>query len=94
MENELQTKIINYLVASGFEVIKLISANKSGWSDLVACSPSGKFWSIEVKDAGEVVVAGSLQDKKLKRLQRNNAVAFWTNNYADFKYKFTVYNTD
>lgn len=77
-----------HLEAYGFCVIKVISANKSGWPDILACSPTGKFWAIEVKDRLKKVKTGGLQDDKLKKLQDNEAVAFWCNSYDEYLTKF------
>jgi Holliday junction resolvase len=48
-EQALQTKIIKWLTKNGFYSIKVVVATKSGVTDIIACSPHGKFIAIEVK---------------------------------------------
>lgn len=59
-EQQLQNKVIKYLQAKGAYVVKVISANRSGIPDLLACY-KGKFIALEIK-------AGS----KLTELQKYN----------------------
>ena len=48
-ESKLQTKIIKYLESLGWYVRKIITCNKNGTPDIIACDTSGKFWAFEVK---------------------------------------------
>lgn len=48
-EQALQKKIIDLLKGYGFDVIKVITCNRKGVSDIIACAPNGIFWAIEVK---------------------------------------------
>jgi len=59
-EQQLQKKVIKYLQDKGAYVVKVISANRSGIPDLLACY-KGKFIALEIK-------AGS----KLTELQKYN----------------------
>lgn len=91
-ESELQKKILNFLDSRGFITVKIIAANKNGFADIIACSPKGRFWSIEVKAPGKKVDPAGLQAAKIERLKQNNAVAFWCNSYDSFKISFEVFN--
>ncbi len=48
-EQTLQKKIIDLLKSNGFDVIKVITCNRRGVADIIACAPNGRFWAIEVK---------------------------------------------
>lgn len=58
-EQYLQKKIIDYLESLGWIVIKIISANKAGWPDLICCDTKGQFICFEIK----------LPDGKVSELQ-------------------------
>jgi Holliday junction resolvase len=47
-EQQIQTKIIKYIQASGGYVVKVITASKAGVPDILCCI-KGKFIGIEVK---------------------------------------------
>lgn len=47
-EQEIQSKIIKYIQASGGYVVKVITASKAGVPDIIACI-DGKFYGFEVK---------------------------------------------
>lgn len=81
-EQVIQKQIINRLEADGFYVTKIISANKAGRPDILACSPSGKFWAIEVKKPGEE--PDKLQSWNLDEVTKRNGIAFWCDCYNDF----------
>lgn len=48
-EQKLQSKILKWLDKQGFYTIKVIVCNKKGVTDIIACSPQGRFVGIEVK---------------------------------------------
>lgn len=48
-EQQLQKKIIDLLKSYNFDVVKIITCNRKGVSDIIACAPNGIFWAIEVK---------------------------------------------
>lgn len=68
-ETEIQTQILNFLESAGYIVMKYNngahkvkggvrgrrSKKSIGVSDILACSPSGKFCAIEVKKPGGVL---------------------------------------
>ena len=47
-ESKLQSKIQEYLRKEGYIVFKVMTCNRSGVSDLIACSKDGRFIAIEV----------------------------------------------
>jgi hypothetical protein len=61
-ESEIQHQVMDYLGRMGFLVIRtnagkiyhkghMIKLADAGTSDLIACSPEGVFWAIEIKTA-------------------------------------------
>jgi len=48
-EQYIQKGILGYLANCGYWVIKVITCNKSGCMDVIACAPGGIFVGIEVK---------------------------------------------
>jgi len=74
-ESTLQTKIIKYLEDKGFYVRKIITANKSGTPDLLACSPNGGFIGIEVKAPGKLNNVSKLQEYNLQEIGKRGGVA-------------------
>ena len=49
LESKIQAKIIKYLKAEGYSVFKTIACNRRGIADIIACSPTGRFVALEVK---------------------------------------------
>jgi len=87
-ESKHQKKIISFLENEGFEVIKIVVANKAGNSDIIACSPVGQFWKIEAKH--EEYKLEPLQFAKLKKFWRKKAVCIAAYGFEDFKLKYKV----
>lgn len=73
-ESKLQGKIIAFLEARGFVVIKIIVANKAGHADIISCAPNGRFFAIEVKDND---TPRALQEYQLSRYNKNNGIGIW-----------------
>lgn len=48
-ESKLQTRILQWLKANGYWVFKTITSNRKGIMDIVGCTPTGRFFGIEVK---------------------------------------------
>lgn len=85
-EQAIQAKILAFLADKGFITIKTIVTNKAGTGDIIACDPRGKYWEIEVKTpTGK---ASKLQEVRIKKLQKQGAVAFIAYGYDDFLEKF------
>lgn len=55
MESQLQKKILDFLDDGGYLAINVISCSLAGTSDIIACSPQGRFVAIEVKTDKGVV---------------------------------------
>lgn len=82
-----QKKIIHDLEAIGFQVVKIVVGNKAGVADIIAWSPVGQIWLIEVKKEKGSVLA-PLQEAKLKLAWENNAVVMVAYGCKDFRAKF------
>ena len=74
-EAQLQAKLLKHLTSEGFVVFKTLASNINGVSDIIACSPSGEFWSIEVKAPGKLSTLSKLQEVWLRRVSDNGGVA-------------------
>jgi len=85
-EQSIQARIIKRLEKAGHVAINLITASKSGFSDIISCGPTGRFWSIEVKKPGEE--PSRLQYHRLSQFKKREAVAFWCDSYDDFLIQF------
>ena len=59
-EQDIQKKIVDWLISQAYWVVKVITCNRKGTPDIIACSPDGEFVAIEVKRPGGVV--SKLQD--------------------------------
>lgn len=78
-EQDIQKAISDYLTISGFVVFKhhstgttvrngktiYLKYGEKGISDLIACSPQGQFWAIEVKKKG-----GAVSDEQKEFIRR------------------------
>ena len=87
-EQILQSKIKNYLRGQGWRVIKTISLSENGHPDLF-CFKQGKTMVIEVKSKGKK--PSELQLYRLKEWKEDGFVAFWTDDFEDFKHKFLTF---
>lgn len=85
-EQAIQAKILKFLEAKGFVTAKVVTANRAGILDIIACSPEGRYWEIEVKTPDGR--ASKLQEVRLDKLQKNKAVSFIAYGYEDFLEKF------
>jgi len=83
-EQQLQAKILKYLKARGAYTVKVITANKAGVPDILACY-KGKFYGIEVK-VGYNKTSG-LQDANLQMIRRSGGIAIVAYNLEDVKEK-------
>jgi Holliday junction resolvase-like predicted endonuclease len=85
-EQQIQTKILNYLQAKGFVTMKTIVTNRAGILDIIACSPQGKYWEIEVKTPEGL--ASRLQTLRVEKVRQNNGVSFIAYGFEDFLVKY------
>lgn len=76
-EQTFQKKLIKLLEKQGFYVVKVISANRSGVPDIIACSPEGMFYAFEVKVGNNKPTA--LQIYNIDKINANNGHAFVIN---------------
>jgi len=53
--SKLQALTIKELKAKGFLVVNVMTASTNGVSDLLACSPKGQFYAIEIKGDGDTI---------------------------------------
>lgn len=72
-EQKVQAKIIKWLEAEGFYVIKTIVSNKKGVPDVIACSPCGRFVAVEVKFGKNK--ASKLQDYNIELINKRGGLA-------------------
>ena len=80
LEKDLQKKCIDYLHNKGAYTVKVISANKSGVPDILACVPVvittdmvgdtlGLFVGAEIKNPNGKGVTSPLQKRNIKQIQ-------------------------
>lgn len=84
-EQDIQAKILKKLKAMNYVAINVITSSTSGTSDIIACSPTGRFYAIEVKKPREV--PSELQWAFIREVQENGGIAFYCDSYADFLFK-------
>jgi RecB family endonuclease NucS len=75
-EQQVQKKIIDYLIKQGYSVFKTVACNRRGISDIIACSPQGRFTAIEVKAKGKLSTVSPLQQKYIDEVNAHNGIAF------------------
>jgi len=72
-EQQIQTKIINYMKEAGIYYVKTIAANKNGTPDLLVCI-NGRFVALEVKQPGKLPT--KLQQYQMKRIRNSKGVTY------------------
>lgn len=82
-EQVLQTKILKYLESRGFWVVKIIRANRSGIPDILALSPEGELFGIEVKFGKNT--ASELQKYHLNEIAKRKGKAILAYSLEDVK---------
>jgi len=86
LEKDLQKKCIDYLHNKGAYTVKVISANKSGVPDILACVPViitddmvgkkvGVFVGAEIKNPNGKGVTSSLQKRNIKQIQNSGGLS-------------------
>ena len=85
MESKIQNQIIKYLESIGGYVIKTVRTNRAGVPDLIVCSPQGKFYAIEVKDAGKKKTVTKLQQYHIDLITNTGGIAFVADSVEDVK---------
>jgi len=84
-EQALQRKILDYLDSKGFYTVKVISCNKRGVPDILACSPTGQFFAVEVKAQGKLSTVSPLQKHNLEQVSARDGIALATDNLDEVK---------
>ena len=59
-----------------------------GTSDLIACSPDGKFFAIEIKAPGKK--PSEVQLKFLKKISDRRGIAMWTDSAEDLENRIKI----
>ena len=72
-EQQIQAKIIQWLEARNYYVVKTMVTSKAGVPDLLVCSPHGRFIGIEVKKPGGLL--SKLQEVNLRKIRDRQGVA-------------------
>lgn len=75
-ETALQTKILEWLKKHHFYAIKVIVSSVNGTSDILACSPKGRFIAIEVKQGSNT--ASALQNEYIAQVNMRGGIGFVT----------------
>lgn len=83
LESELQPKVLELLEEEGYYAVKIISCNRSGWMDIVACSPTGMFIGIELKVGNNT--PSDLQKIHIQEVLKRGGIAFAAWSLADVK---------
>ncbi|MCX7880836.1 MAG: VRR-NUC domain-containing protein [Ignavibacteria bacterium] len=80
-EKELQRKIIEFFKQRGIYAVKIITSNRNGVPDIIACL-NGRFVAFEVKS--ENYKATPLQIYNIEAIQKSGGKAYIVNNYEKF----------
>lgn len=77
-ESKFQKSVLDKLEELGYYAVKVIICNRKGWMDIVACSPTGRFVGIELKD--KYNSPSGLQKIHIQEVKARGGVAFtaWT----------------
>ena len=74
-EQLVQRKIIKYLEARGAYVVKVVTANRAGIPDILACY-KGRFIAIEVKRPETKGNVSELQIYNIKKVKEAGGISF------------------
>jgi Holliday junction resolvase len=90
LEKDIQKQIVDYLTIKGWYLIRVNSGAQfveskgkkrmirlapAGTPDIIACSPEGRFYGIEVKRPGNKPT--QLQKETLQRITATGGVGMW-----------------
>ena len=73
-EQVIQKRILDYLSNCGYWLVKIITCNRAGCMDIIACAPGGLFVGIEVKYDRNT--PSDLQLFAIQEVLANGGVAF------------------
>jgi len=82
-EQQIQQKIIFWLITNHHEPYKIIAANKNGVPDILCCLSSGRFLAIEVKKPGGK--ASPMQRYRIRRILERGGLGLITDNLEEVK---------
>jgi len=81
-EQSIQSKILKFLNVIGYAV-KIVSGNKSGQPDIMACI-NGQFYAFEVKNSNGGKVS-PLQDYNIQIIRKNGGKAYVVSSLEEVK---------
>lgn len=93
-EKIVQSECIKLLNSRGIYNFKVMRANRSGVSDLIACVPVfvtdrdgvvGQLWSIEVKAEGKIKNTSKQQDRELELVRKSGGKALVIDDSLDLE---------
>ena len=85
-ESKEQRKIIKLLEKNGYWVVKVISANKDGVPDLIACETrTGLFVAFEVKRPDGEGDTRAIQDYQLRKIRETGGRAYIVETVGEVK---------
>ena len=73
-EAKLQTKVLKWLKDNNFWAFKTVVSNKEGIMDVVGCTPTGRFFGIELKYGSNT--PSEMQKYHIEEVKRRNGIAF------------------
>lgn len=83
-EQQIQTDILDWLTWHGHEAYKIVTGNKAGIPDIVAClKPFGRFLVVEVKRPNGKVTP--LQEYRIKRINMTGGLGVVATSVDDVK---------
>lgn len=74
LEQDLQADILKWLKKHNFYAFKVVRANRAGILDINGCTPSGRFFAVEVKIGNNT--ASELQLYNVEEITKRNGIAF------------------
>lgn len=83
LESELQPKVLKLLEKLGYYAVKIITCSRTGWMDIVACSPTGQFVGIELKVGRNK--PDDLQCLHIREVKARGGIAFVAWSLADIE---------
>ena len=82
-EQQIQQRIMFWLIANGHEPYKIIAANKNGVPDILCCLSNGRFLAVEVKKPGGK--PSPMQRYRIRRILERGGLALITDNLEELK---------
>lgn len=89
-EQYLQKRILDFLRSCGVYAVKIISTNRSGVPDILACV-NGKFVAIEVKSKTKL---SELQEYNIRKIREAGGIAIVAKSLDDIENVIRIKVTD